>query len=203
MKKLVAFVAIIGLHFSSFADSPLTSTIFWKTYNHPAIKKFANLKGKINVEGCIFLHNNKEPLEIRIATVNALGWNIKGQQNADAYLSYLISKNIHKNKNDFLKSGHKEDLIIYAYMLAMDNYFDVQASIDICKIPVIKNDKSRCIQMISALIKSHSVLYKNYCDVYRIMQNTDENKGLKNDMKNKAIQAIFKYINRYKKYCSN
>jgi hypothetical protein len=80
MKKLVAFVAIIGLHFSSFADSPLTSTMFWKTYNHQAIKKFANAKGKINEEGCIFLHNSKEPLEIRIAAVNALGWNIRGKR---------------------------------------------------------------------------------------------------------------------------
>ena len=170
MKKLVAFVAIIGLHFSSFADSPLTSTMFWKTYNHPAI--------------------------------NALGWNIKGQQNADAYLSYLISKNIHKNKNNFLKSGQKEDLIIYAYLLAMDNYFDVQASIDICKIPVIKNDKSRCIQMISALIKSHSVLYKNYCDVYQLLREAKDVKQLTSDMQEEAVHEIFNYIKIYRKYCS-
>jgi hypothetical protein len=148
----------------------LTSTIFWKTYNHPA--------------------------------VNALGWNIKGQQNADAYLSYLISKNIHKNKNNFLKSGQKEDLIIYAYMLAMDNYFDVQASIDICKNPVIINAKSRCIQMISALIKSHSVLYKNYCDVYQLVRETKDDEQLTSDMQEEAVHEIFNYIKIYRKYCS-
>lgn len=202
MKKLVVFVALIGLHFSSFADSPLTSTIFWKAYNHPAIKIFANSKGKINEEGCSFLHNNKEPLEIRVAAVNALGWNTKGQQNADEYLRYLISKNIHKNKNEFLLKGQKEDLIIYAYMLAMDNYFDVKASVDICKNSVIANEKSRCVQMIAALIKSQSILYKNYCDVYQFVRKVNDNKQLTNDMKEEAVQEIFSYINIYKKYCS-
>lgn len=202
MKKLVAFIVLIGFHFSSFADSPLTSSVFWKTYNHPAIKNFANSKGKINEEGCSFLHNKKEPLETRMAAVNALGWNTKGQQNADAYLGYLISKNLYKNKNEFLQKGQKEDLIIYAYMLAMDNYFDVQASIDICKKPAIANDKSRCIQMISALIKSQAVLYKNYCDVYQFVRKVNDNKQLTNDMKEEAVQEIFNYINIYRKYCS-
>lgn len=167
------------------------------------VYKCSKSNGRITKDVCKFLSNPKESIEIKVAAINALGWNSKGQNNAPAFINYLVSMHIYQDKNNFFKNGNKEDLLIYAYLLAMDNYFDVSASVKICNTPILANDQSKCVQLISALIKSQAVLYKSYCDVYSIMMKADENKNLKNDIKKEAIQAIFKYINGYKKYCSN
>jgi hypothetical protein len=201
MKTLISILVFITLCKNCIADSPLTSTYLWKSYDHPMINRFHNLKGEINKEHCNFLMDKRVPLEIRIAAVNALGWNINGQKNAEFLMNYLVSNKRYNDKNNFVKNGNSEELIIYAYMLAMDNYFDVSESLKICNQPIIAQNQSKCIQIISALIKSHSVLNKNYCDVYQILYQTNKRQNLKDDMKSQAIDEIFKYINIYEKYC--
>jgi len=203
MKNIITLLLLLAFYHNSFADSPLTSTNFYKVYNNPTINKFIEANGRINDGLCSLLFKKDTPLEIKIAGINALGWKLTGQNNAEVFLKYLVSKKYYQDKNNFLKNSNAEDLILYTYMLAMDNYVDVSKSVKICEQPIIANNQSKCIRLISALIHSQSLLYSSYCKVYTTIQEVNENKNLRNDIKENAIQEIFKYIDNYKKYCQN
>jgi len=203
MKNIITLLLLLSFCHNSFADSPLTSTNFYKVYNDPTIDKFIQARGKINEELCTLLLKKETPLEIKIAGINALGWKLTGQNNAEVFLKYLVSKKYYQDKNNFLKNSNAEDLILYTYMLAMDNYVDVSKSVKICEEPIIKNSESKCIRIISALIHSQAILYTSYCEVYRTMAEANKKDNLRYDMQEGAIQEIFKYIDNYKKYCQN
>ena len=203
MKNIITLLILLAFCDNSFADSPLTSTNFYKVYKNQTINKYIEANGKINDGLCSLLLKKETPLEIKIAGINALGWKLIGQNNAEVFLRYLVAKKYYKDKKYFLKNASAEDLILYTYMLAMDNYIDVSESVKICAQPIIANNQSKCIRLISALIHSQSVLYISYCKVYTTIQEVNENKNLRNDMQEDAIQEIFKYINKYKKYCHN
>ena len=203
MKSLIALCFFISLSQYSHADSPLTSTNFYLAYDNTMIDKALANNGLLNDELSDFLQQKDQKLEIKIAIVNALGWKLAGKNNATFFLNDIIKKRTYASETDFLSRGTKEELIVYAYLMAMDNYHDVTPVLKICKAADFKNSNSRCIRIINGLIEAQSVLYESYCSVYEIMASANEKKGLDKDMHEEAIDNIFNYINIYKKYCES
>ena len=72
-----------------YADSPLTSTDFYRAYlDVPIVKKAADSPGKLTQEMMEYLHDDKNPLDKRIALVNAVGWNIENQSTLKDYIEF-------------------------------------------------------------------------------------------------------------------
>ena len=94
-------------------------------------------------------------------------------------------------------------LICYAYLMAMDDYFDVEKALSYAKKAKAKNDKSYTIQIITALIEAQRIIRNKeaWCDIYNFTNDVRENKALTIDIKQEAIDIIFKYMDGYKKYC--
>ena len=198
---LVIFISLFTFNNAS-VDSPLTSTEFYKAYKKsPIIELAGTSKGLLNDKLISYLADKNNPIDIKVALINRLGWNIKGKSNATVFIKFLKAKYKYKNE-EALKNGlSASDLICIAYLKAMDNYFDVKGALVYATLALIKEPKSYTINIIQSLIDSQAFVMKNYCQVFKIVDKTRANQNLTIDFKKEASAIIFQYIDGYKKYC--
>lgn len=195
---IILIISLLSTQFL-FADSPLTSTEISKAYKDSEIvQKATKAKGVLNDELMEYLSNDKNPIDLKIALINELGWDFYGQYNSLLFYMYL-KKNGMKDINE----ASADILICYAYLMAMDDYFDVEKALSYAKKAKAKNDKSYTIQIITALIEAQRIIRNKeaWCDIYNFTNDVRENKALTIDIKQEAIDIIFKYMDGYKKYC--
>lgn len=200
MKTNFIIVLIIGLLSSQslFADSPLTSTNFSKVYKDSEIIQLASkTEGKLTIELMDYLSNNKNPIELKIALINALGWSFDGQNNSIMFYDYLKEK----SKLEDINQANADILICYAYLKALDNYFDVEDAIIYAKKAKSKNEKSYTINIICALIEAQKAMDTDWCEVYNLTNNVRINNTLNQDIKEDSISTIFDYMDIYKDNC--
>jgi hypothetical protein len=83
---LLTLLISFALNSVVFADSPLTSTDFSSVYqNEPIIVLSSKTKGLLTDELMDYLTQENNPVEIKMALINKIGWNIQGgriQQNS-------------------------------------------------------------------------------------------------------------------------
>lgn len=94
MKKFfLLFAMLIILASTIYADSPLTSTDFYRAYlDVPLVKKAAGSPGKLTKEMMEYLRNDNNPLDKRIALVNAVGWYVENQSTLRDYIEFCYDK---------------------------------------------------------------------------------------------------------------
>ena len=201
MKKTLLLLLFTYSINSVFADSPLTSTDFYKVYmDIPLVNKTSKSKGILTDEVFNYLNAKSNSIDKKIALINALKWNIKGQNNATLYFKKLLLFKDYTSTN-FYHKGTAEELICYAYLKAKDNYFDVNEAIIFSNRAAKLNPNSYTIAIINQLIKAQSLSQSEWCEVYNGMNNIKENKNLIVDFRKKASNIIFKYTDVYKEYC--
>jgi hypothetical protein len=186
-----------------FADSPLTSTSFSSAYLDITIVSIATQSNGILNPNLIDYLNAENPIEIKIAIINALGWNIKGKNNSNIYLQRLFELKKYRNLDDIEKNGTPDQLICLAYLKAMDNYFKVDSAIIYADLALQRNPQSLSVNMIAALIKAQKALSGDWCNVFKMFNNVRRNQSLNKDFRQQAVDLIFKYIDSYKKYCKS
>ena len=200
MKRKLLIILVIGLLFNQnlLAGSPLTSTNIHEAYKDSAIIQLAlKTEGKLTVELMNYLSDAKKPIELKIALINALGWDFNGKNNSTQFYEYLKENQNLKNINE----TSADILICYAYLKALDNYFDVDDAIKFAQKAKSKNKNSYTINIICALIEAQKAMGSNWCEVYNLTNNIRVNDALQIDMKEDAIKIIFEYMNLYKDYC--
>jgi len=203
MKKLLLIILLSLSTNVIFADSPLTSTDFYRAYlDIPLISKTSLSKGVLTDVQFNYLIS-KNSIDKKIALINSLKWSINGKNNAVLYFNKL--KLIHKeytNKN-FYNKGSSEELICYAYLKAMDNYFDVKTA-SLFSAQASKIDpKSYTICLINQLITAQMFVTSNEsCEVYTSLKAVKENQDLSVDFRSEASVIIFKYTDIYKGNCT-
>lgn len=203
MKKLFILMILISQY--TFADSPLTSTDFYKAYmDIPLINKTGKSNGVLTNEVFDFLNSKINTMDKKIALINALKWNINGKNNAELYFKNLIGIHKEYTPNNFYNKGTAEELICYSYLKAMDNYFDVGSASVFSKRAHKLNPNSYAIAIVNQLIKVQMIDYpQDSCEIYRMMNEIRENKKLVIDFRKQASNIIFNYTDCYKKYCTN
>lgn len=201
MKTNFIIILVIGLFFSQnlSADSPLTSTYISEAYKETEIIQLASkAEGKLTIELSNYLIDSNNPIELKIALINKLGWDINGKNNSNIFYEFLKEQNILNDINE----ASADILICFAYLKAMDNYFDVEDAIIYAKKAKSKNSRSYTINIICALIEAQKAMYSDWCEVYNLTNNVRINKKLNQDMKEDAINIIFDYIDLYKSSCN-
>lgn len=202
IKNLLLCLSFFFFVQNSFADSPLTSTEFYKGYIDIAIIKEARKSDGIITEKQLqFLTNSKNPIAVKLALINSLGWDTKGKSNAPEYLEYLFEQKPHLNYKNFINKASAEELICYAYLRAMDDYFNVKSASVFARQAMRNAPTNYSIHLIGTLIQVQGTTQNNWCTVYTKMNQVRTNKKLKLDFKSKSIAAIFSYTDGYKKYC--
>lgn len=201
------FLGILAMLFFSYqasADSPLTSTEFYKAYEKlPIIQLAGNSNGLLTKELMNYLADKDNPTDVKIAMINRLGWDTKGKTNASILINYLKSKYGFKTTAELKTGLSASDLICIAYLKSMDNYFDTKEALTFATAAQAKEPKSYTINIIQRLIKAQDYLYKSYCQVFKIVNEVRTNESITMDFNKEASDIIFEYINRYEKYCKS
>jgi len=205
MKITKNVLVILFLLISSskvFADSPLTSTEFYKAYsNEIIIKEAAKGNGILTGKLKTYLADPLQPIDVKMALINRLGWKAKGKKNSKIFMKYLKKTHGFKTDESLIKSISGEDLTCLAYLKAMDNYFDVEKALDYSNLAIKKSPNSFTTNIINALLKSQKFQNNNSCKVYQVIEDVRVNSGLKNDFKKEATDVIFEYVTMFKENC--
>ena len=205
MKNKLFIALVFGLLVNQklLADSPLTSTPFCEAYKDLQLIQIASeSKGKLTSEIMNYLSDNSNPIEVKIALINKVansGWEIAFEEtnNAEIFLKYLEET----EDGFFLFNASSEILICYAYIKALDNYFDVTEAAMWAEMARTGNEESYTIQIIAALIFAQQAMDSDWCEVYNLTNSVRENKALEKDMREEAISIIFDYMDLYKDDC--
>ena len=190
---LLAFTA-------SWADSPLTSTHFADAYSdHPMVQMADEMmQYEIPTTLLNFLANKNEPVDVRLAVINKIGWNFDGTTMGTQLCEYLMGRYKAKTEKKLVKKLDAGTLAVYAYAKAMSNYFDVKAASELAHQALKKNkNKSFSVAMASALIDAQIYLDSDWSMVYKVVADVLHDGSLHLDMRQEAIDNIMEYINLY------
>lgn len=202
MKKIILLFIGVFFTFQSFADSPITSTDFHVAYHHIAIiKEAAESNGVLTENHMQFLTDKTQPVAHKMALVNALSWDLYGKNNAEIFFDLLKPK--YKKEKRFLKKADAETIMAYAYLLAMDDYFEVDKALQIAKTAKKKSKDSYTLHIIAGLIEAQKAFDSNWCEVYSATNSVRQDKTLVQDMSPESIEIIFDYMDLYQGDCGN
>jgi len=207
IKKYVFSLFIISVIFFSmnpitaFADSPVTSTDFYKAYMDVNIVKTAEEKGIIDQEIANYLYSSKNPIDVKASVINALGWKYEGKSNAENYVKLMYSSDIDKLDVDSL-SG--DEIFCISYMMALDDYFHVDKALLLMEKAYKKNNTSFTIAIIRSILKGQTALDDgNWGRVWFNTENVLNDETFVRDMKQEAIDNIVEYMKLYEKYLTD
>ena len=203
MKRLF-LILIFTLSINSvFADSPLTSTDFYKAYlDIPLIQKTANSNGVLTDEVFEYLIS-KNSLDKKVALIHALKWDFDGKNNSSLYIKKLFGIRKNYTLTNFYQKATPEELLCYGYLKAMDDYFDVKKASVFTSRAQKLNPRSYTIAVINHLITTQMVDRSNWCEIYSGFDTIKQNKLLKVDFRTKASDIIYEYLKGYKEYCTS
>ncbi len=202
--KIQLFISVFFLLIFSqvIADSPITSTPFWEVYkNEKIIDKARLAQGQLSTELADFLISKKNSIDVKMAVINCLSWNLNGKKNAVVFVNRLLEKNIYNNTEDFRNNGRADHLLCMAYLKAMDDYFDVTDAFQWAELALLKNNTSYTFNIIHSLIHAQILFDSDWCLVFLATHYVRINNSLKQDMKPEAITIIFDYMDLYRDSC--
>ena len=203
--KLLLFFpiwALLLLPQWSYADSPLTSTPFHQAYDGVKMVEYAREHPTLDKKIAKFLMKESAALHHKAAVINAMGWNSQGKDNAELLLDHLVKKRkIGNDEKDFEKlTAH--DLFCMGYCMAMDNYFDVEDAASVLALASSKMPNNFTARFIHALVMAQIAFDVDWCDVWKLVSEVEQDGSLKRSMKPTAINIVMEYISLYRESCN-
>lgn len=204
MKKFI-FISIL-LVFSAVsitkADSPITSTPFYKAYMDEAIVAHAAEVGTIDAEIAEYLLKRRKPLDVKAAVINALSWDFDGKDNAGIFKTHIAEK---YGKATFSELQLDEltgyELMCLGYLTVMDNYFEPKAAILYLEKAATKEPQSYTVHILLAITKAQEAMDYDWCKVWQVTEEVVNNDSLKMDMRPEANEIILDYMRLYQSSC--
>lgn len=205
MKKIISLlVAVLAIALPSFADSPLTSTDFYKAYADQGVVQAASrCNGRISREVMAYLAGDKNPIDVKVAAINALymcAEESTTRDNSDVFVKYLLKNCNYQDENGIIGLGNSSLLTSLAYLMALDDFSNVQEAADIIYCAMDKEPDSKCVNMIASLIVCESFMdnYLKWGKIYPIVSSVRNSTLFKEDISEEALDIIMDYIDIYK-----
>jgi len=186
------------------ADSPITSTDFYKAYLHIPEVEEAHEIGVLSEGMAQFLLDSENSLDKKAAVINALSWDFDRKINAFLFKRYLKAKyHVKDDIDSLIKIMNDVELFCLGYITVMDNYFSPENSLIYFDSTGDSIRQSYTFQIINALVKTQSLLedQNKWCRIWKTINTVETNKELKVDMNVGGRKIILDYITIYKKYC--
>lgn len=215
MKKIYSIlVMLVSVAQLSLADSPLTSTEFYKAYlDVPIVKAAADSPKKLSEEAKAYLFDEENPHDVKIALINAIGWDKEGLSTYSDYIQYCLN-NFPKEKcgideNEIVKvedvytNASCEQMAVLVYLFAMSDYTNMQAMYNLMEqamITPLMNKQSFMLPM-GLIIAQTALVLDDWGKIYPAMDFYINSPEIK-DMRPKAIELVMEYIDEYKEYAN-
>lgn len=200
---------------SVYADSPLTSTPFYKAYLEIDEVNYATTH-PLDDKLLEYLGSAKGDPVIKIAIINALSW---GKTNyVTKFENYLIQnrKGVKSDVFDYMRTVSDDtpeetddtykltadDIMCWAYLQTMGDYFAPAKGMRGGYFCFTRNQKSMAHIVVFTLIAAQKAFDEDWCRVYKIPQKMlIETKYTENIVKPEAIKIITDYTDLYKTEC--
>lgn len=183
------------------ADSPLTSTYFATYYaEYPIVATAENSRG-LNATIMAYLADDGNLIDVKAAVINAIGWSYDGTGNAPEFWSYLATKHGLTSETLTMSILNAHELFCYGYLLAMDDYFNVDSAIAALTMAAEKDNTSYTIALVLAMTEAQKAMDFDWCQVWKYTREVLNDTSLKRDIKTAAIQSVVDYMILYKSSC--
>ncbi len=204
MKKILfAFCLVTGVSVGSIkADSPLTSTYFASSYYEYAIVSKAEVSRTVDDEVAAYLLDKNNPIDVKAAVINAIGWSYDGNGNAKKFREYLAAAHNTTTAQLNLSDLRSDELMCLGYLTGMDDYFQVDDAINMMQMAADKKKSSFTIHMLLAMLQAQKAMDTDFCKVWTLTSAVLNDTSLKRDIKTAAIQAVVDYMILYKSSCT-
>lgn len=214
MNKLSFTLLVVSLLFAvktGFADSPITATNFYEAYlDVPIVKNASQNKDVLTTEQMEYLFNENNPLDIKMALINAIGWEKIRLDTYEKFLNFVQDKlNQKDNENAAIPGLGREELyervgsdllVIMAYLKAMTDYNDMTLPMELIEKALQKDYRNCQSFMIPvALIKAEEAVWNNEAETYPVVEKYLLLAPI-HDVRRDAINIIMQYICLYKEY---
>lgn len=187
--RILLLLGILAL--GAWADSPLTSTDFWRAYRElPQVKEAHDIE-RLNTRLANFLLDAKKPIDQKAAVINALSWNFYGRQNAMLFREVLAQK--YKCNPEVVEPRlSSSELFCLAYLTALDDYFNVKPALKLSAQARKRNPTSYTVAIVDGLIRSQTKM--EWAPIAAVIGD----RNLKMDLRPKANQIILNYMKLYR-----
>ncbi|MDG0810399.1 copper amine oxidase N-terminal domain-containing protein [Cohnella rhizosphaerae] len=180
---------------AAHADSPVTSTDFYKAYTDEPIVQKALQAGGMTAELATYLADESSPLALRAAVINALGWETEPTQRAEAYAKQAYGKSLAALKQSELRGDER---FVIGYLLAMDDYLDTRVAEQWLEGARQLLPDSFTAALIHAIVKAQEEMKDaGWPQVWKTVADVAFDPGLKMDMRPKAAEIIIDYMVTY------
>ncbi len=186
-----------------WADSPLTSTSFAEVYkDHPMVQMALEMSGEIDpnipISMLDFLADKTAPIDVRLAIINGLGWNFYNTTTGSKLYEHLIKSYKVQSSEELIEKLDAGTLAVYAYAVAMSNYFEVTEAMKLARRAAEKNnDNSFSVKFVASLIAAQIWLDLDWSMISKGVNNSLNDSTLQRDMRQEAIDSVMRYINLY------
>ncbi len=187
--RILLLLVILAL--GAWADSPLTSTDFWRAYQElPQVKEARDIE-RLNTRLANFLLDAKKPIDQKAAVINALSWNFYGRQNAMLFREVLGQK--YKCPPEVVEPRvTSSELFCLAYLTALDDYFNVKPALKLSAQARKRNPTSYTVAIVDGLIRSQPRL--EWAPIGAVVAD----RSLKMDLRPQANRIILDYMRLYR-----
>lgn len=196
MKIWITLLFALLLPASGWADSPLTSTNFWKAYKDvPAVVQAHDIE-RLNTTLAYYLISPANSIDKKAAVINALTWDFNGKQNAMLFREVLgIKYKVAPAQVD--RRLNADEVFCLAYLTALDDYFHVEKALALAEKARARNPKSFTVAMVAALTRAQS-RFSDQKSLYGITQPVFDDRKLVQDMRPAGRAIIAEYMRLYK-----
>lgn len=201
LKSIFVGLSLVLSLGACFADSPLTSTDFYKAYEYDfEIVKQAAEERALSDKFADYLSDPLNPLEVKAAIINALSWgDIKKMPVYQTYLAHKYNKPFRKIA---LGELHPHEVFNLGFFQAQDDYFHPDKSLPYFEHAQKRMPKSFTTEMVYSLARAQQKFEGNWCGVWGEPTQVLLNKKYTEDkLSRQAVNKIFEYMDSYRQYC--
>ncbi len=179
------------------ADSPVTSTPFSDAYmeDYPIVRD-ALESGVMTAELAAYLADENNPVDVKMAVINALGWDFDGKMNAGLYLGLRYPEGPELSPEDL--SG--EECLVVGYLALLDDYFHPAEALPWLSRARQEMPQSFTAAVIHALCQCQIVFDESvdrWQEVWTTFEAVLEDDSLNGDMRLGAVRIIADYLALY------
>lgn len=201
--RLIYLFLLLSLSLPARADSPVTSTVFSEAYLDLPLVQEATQSHVLSAAMTEFLSNPLNPIDHKLALVNALGWNINGQKNHLRWLAHLRQRYQQPEASIEELPLTGEEKLILGYLMVLDDYFQPRNGLIWIRRGARQLWQSQIAQMILAIAEAQEYINrpKIWCQIWLQFQQTLNNPDLQMDLRPAAQTIIKNYLELYRPEC--
>jgi hypothetical protein len=192
--RLIVALLLSGFAVEALADSPLTSIDLAPLYGDARAVAHAK-EAKLDAKTLGNLRMPEMPFEIRMAIINAIGWDAAGKPElAATYKRFLREQTGSETPRSSV------DLFNLGYLMAMGDYHRVDAALALLDQAARLEPRDQAVHMVRALVAAQKAMSGPWCKVFEVVDAVTKG-DYDRPIRDQAIKVIMDYIGEYGREC--